>query len=150
MLLLAAGVAALSGAALLARTRAAADAGARQQAAEIARSIDDHVGALRTELGQELEQAADIPQLRSALANRAVGGKIVTGQHVDLINTVKIAVLSPPPGAAPAPVPSPSSSVAPSPEPPPSALRALAATPGQEVTYTCVTPGSGGRIALNQ
>src|SRR5262245_49708002 len=30
------------------------------------------------------------------------------------------------------------------------ALRALAATPGQEVTYTCVTPGSGGRIALNQ
>jgi len=31
-----------------------------------------------------------------------------------------------------------------------SALRALAATPGQEVTYTCVTPGSGGRIALNQ
>lgn len=30
------------------------------------------------------------------------------------------------------------------------ALRALAATPGQEVTYTCVPPGSGARIALNQ
>jgi len=31
-----------------------------------------------------------------------------------------------------------------------SALRALAATPGQEVTYTCVPPGSGGRIAFSQ
>jgi hypothetical protein len=30
------------------------------------------------------------------------------------------------------------------------ALRALATTPGQEVTYTCATPGTGGRIALNQ
>lgn len=30
-----------------------------------------------------------------------------------------------------------------------SALRALASTPGQEVTYTCVPPGSGARIALN-
>jgi hypothetical protein len=30
------------------------------------------------------------------------------------------------------------------------ALRALAATAGQEVTYTCVPPGSGRRIALNQ
>jgi hypothetical protein len=30
------------------------------------------------------------------------------------------------------------------------ALRALAATPGQEVTYTCAPPGSGGRIANNQ
>lgn len=29
-----------------------------------------------------------------------------------------------------------------------SALRALAATPGQEVTYTCVPPGSGPRIAF--
>jgi hypothetical protein len=29
------------------------------------------------------------------------------------------------------------------------ALRALAASPGQEVTYTCVPPGSGPRIALN-
>jgi hypothetical protein len=28
------------------------------------------------------------------------------------------------------------------------ALRALAATPGQEVTYTCAPPGSGSRIAL--
>src|SRR5216684_3298712 len=30
------------------------------------------------------------------------------------------------------------------------ALRGLAATPGQEVTYTCVTPGSGTRVAFNQ
>jgi DNA-binding beta-propeller fold protein YncE len=30
------------------------------------------------------------------------------------------------------------------------ALRALAATPGQEVTYTAATPGSGGRIAFEQ
>jgi YVTN family beta-propeller protein len=30
-----------------------------------------------------------------------------------------------------------------------SALRALAVTPGQEVTYTCATPGSGGRLASN-
>lgn len=28
-----------------------------------------------------------------------------------------------------------------------SALRALAALPGQETTYTCVPPGSGARIA---
>ncbi len=30
------------------------------------------------------------------------------------------------------------------------ALRALAAAPGQEVTYTCAPPGSGARIALDQ
>ena len=30
-----------------------------------------------------------------------------------------------------------------------SALRALAATPGQEVTYTAATPGSGSRVASN-
>jgi hypothetical protein len=30
------------------------------------------------------------------------------------------------------------------------ALRALAATPGQEVTYTCAPPGSGARIANEQ
>ena len=30
------------------------------------------------------------------------------------------------------------------------ALRALAATPGQELTYTCVPPGSGTRIALDR
>jgi hypothetical protein len=30
------------------------------------------------------------------------------------------------------------------------ALRALAATSGQEVTYTCAAPGSGSRIAFNQ
>jgi hypothetical protein len=29
-------------------------------------------------------------------------------------------------------------------------LRALAATPGQEVTYTCAPPGSGARIANEQ
>ncbi len=29
------------------------------------------------------------------------------------------------------------------------ALRALAATPGQEVTYTAATPGSGSRVAFN-
>jgi hypothetical protein len=29
------------------------------------------------------------------------------------------------------------------------ALRALATTPGQEVTYTCLPPGSGARITLN-
>jgi DNA-binding beta-propeller fold protein YncE len=29
-------------------------------------------------------------------------------------------------------------------------LRALAATPDQEVTYTCVVPGSGSRLAFNQ
>ncbi|HEY6252409.1 MAG TPA: hypothetical protein VI685_20840, partial [Candidatus Angelobacter sp.] len=29
-------------------------------------------------------------------------------------------------------------------------LRALAATPGQEVTYTCVPPGSGSRVAFGQ
>jgi len=31
-----------------------------------------------------------------------------------------------------------------------SALRGLAATPGQEVTYTCVPPGSGTRVAFGQ
>jgi hypothetical protein len=31
-----------------------------------------------------------------------------------------------------------------------SALRALAGTPGQEVTYICAPPGSGGRLASNQ
>jgi len=31
-----------------------------------------------------------------------------------------------------------------------SALRSLAATLGQEVTYTCVPPGSGTRVAFNQ
>jgi hypothetical protein len=30
------------------------------------------------------------------------------------------------------------------------ALRALAAVPGQEVTYTCVPPGSGSRIAFSK
>src|SRR3954451_6445665 len=53
--------------------------------------------------------------------NRAVGGKVVTGQHVDLINTIKITVMSPPPGAAPTTAPSTSPSTtpaAPSLEPP--------------------------------
>ncbi|HMG36404.1 MAG TPA: hypothetical protein VKM94_20885 [Blastocatellia bacterium] len=30
------------------------------------------------------------------------------------------------------------------------ALRALATVQGQEVTYTCVPPGSGPRVALNR
>src|SRR5690242_10534665 len=53
--------------------------------------------------------------------DRAVGGKIVTGQHVDLINTIKITVMSPPPGAPPTAAPSASTSpspAAPSLEPP--------------------------------
>jgi hypothetical protein len=71
VLLLVAGGAALAGAAFLARERSAADAGAREQAAAVAQSIEPKLAALKAELGQELEQAADIPQLRSALANRA-------------------------------------------------------------------------------
>ena len=71
VVLLGAGVAALAATVLLARQRSAADAGARQQTVETSRAIEDRVGALKTELGQELDLAADIPQLRSALANRA-------------------------------------------------------------------------------
>ena len=71
VVLLAAGLAALAATVLLTRQRAAVDAGARQQATDVARAIEDRVGALKSELGQDLEQASDIPQLRSALANRA-------------------------------------------------------------------------------
>ena len=65
------GVAGLGGSALLARRHAAAGAEARQQAAEIARTVDDGIGALKADLAQELDAAADIPQLRAALGNRA-------------------------------------------------------------------------------
>ena len=71
VVLLGAGLAALAATVLLARQRAAADAGARQQAAEVARSVEDRVGVLKTELTQDVEAVSDIPQLRSALANRA-------------------------------------------------------------------------------
>jgi hypothetical protein len=65
------GLAALAGTGVLVRQRAAADAAARQQAADVARALEDNVGRLKASLGQELERAADIPQLRSALGNRA-------------------------------------------------------------------------------
>jgi serine/threonine-protein kinase len=71
IVLLAAGLAALAGAGLLARQRAAADAAARRQAADVARALEDGVGALKAELGQELQGVAEIPQLRSALGNQA-------------------------------------------------------------------------------
>ncbi|HXU00488.1 MAG TPA: hypothetical protein VN903_05820, partial [Polyangia bacterium] len=63
VVLLAAGLAALAATVLLTRQRAAVDAGARQQATDVARAIEDRVGALKSELGQDLEQASDIPQL---------------------------------------------------------------------------------------
>jgi hypothetical protein len=69
--MLVAGLAALAGTALLARQRAAADASARQQVTDGARSIDERIAGLRSEMAQELDQAAEIPQLRSALANHA-------------------------------------------------------------------------------
>ena len=69
--LVVAGVAALVGTALLARQRAAADAAGRQQTAAMAHAIEERVSALKAELIQENEAASDIPQLRSALANRA-------------------------------------------------------------------------------
>ena len=71
VVLVVAGLAALAGTGVLVRQRAAADAAARQQAADVARAIEDSVSRLKAELGQELERAADIPQLRSALGNRA-------------------------------------------------------------------------------
>ena len=69
--LVVAGLAALAGTGVLVRQRAAADAAAREQAAGVARALEDNVGRLKAELGQEQERAAEIPQLRSALANRA-------------------------------------------------------------------------------
>jgi len=66
-----AGLTGLAGAAVLWRQHAAAEAGAHQQAADIARTLEESVNALTTELTEELETAADIPQLRSALGNRA-------------------------------------------------------------------------------
>jgi hypothetical protein len=69
--LLVVGLAALAGTGLLAYQRSTADAGARQQVTDATRSIDERVAALKADMGQELERAADIPQLRSALANHA-------------------------------------------------------------------------------
>ena len=69
--LLAFGLAALAGAGLLIRQRSASDAGASKQAAEIARALEGNVAGLKAALSQEVEQAGDIPQIRSALANRA-------------------------------------------------------------------------------
>jgi hypothetical protein len=69
--LVVAGLAALGGAALLARRRTAADEGARRQTADMTRALDESVAALKVELTRELEAAADIPQIRSALGNRA-------------------------------------------------------------------------------
>ena len=71
VVLVVAGVAALAATVMLARQRASNDAGARQQAAEMARAIDQSVSALRAEVSQDVEMASDIPQLRSALGNRA-------------------------------------------------------------------------------
>ena len=70
VVLVVAGVAALAATVMLARQRASNDAGARQQAAEMARAIDQSVSALRAEVSQDVEMASDIPQLRSALGNR--------------------------------------------------------------------------------
>jgi hypothetical protein len=64
-------VAALAATVWLVRQRASADAGARQQAAEMSRALEQSVSALRAEVGQDVEAASDIPQLRSALGNRA-------------------------------------------------------------------------------
>ena len=71
VVLVVAGAAALAGAVLLVRQRAGADAGARQQTAAISRAAEESVVGLKTELTQELEAVSDIPQFRSALANRA-------------------------------------------------------------------------------
>jgi serine/threonine-protein kinase len=70
-LLVAAGVASIVGGGLLHRQRAAVDAGAGRQAVEAGQAVDEKFAAFKTGLKQELDQVADIPQLRSALANRA-------------------------------------------------------------------------------
>ena len=64
--LVVAGLAALAGTGVLVRQGAAADAAAKQQAASVAHAIEDSVSRLKAELGQELERAAEIPQLRSS------------------------------------------------------------------------------------
>jgi len=71
MALVVAGLTALGGAAVLARRRAAADEGTRRQTADMTRALEESIAALKVELTQELEAAADIPQIRSALGNRA-------------------------------------------------------------------------------
>jgi len=76
-LLIAAGLAAFAGGALLHRWRAAAEDAAARQAVEIGRVVDEKLTGFKGELKRELEQVADIPQLRSALANRADAETIV-------------------------------------------------------------------------
>jgi hypothetical protein len=71
LVLVVAGVAALAGTGLLVRQRAVANAGARQQALALSRALEERVTAIKGELTQEIEAVSDIPQLRSALANRA-------------------------------------------------------------------------------
>jgi hypothetical protein len=71
VVLVVAGVAALAGTALLVRQRADADGAARQQTTAISRAIEENVNGIKTELTQEIEAVSDIPQFRSALANRA-------------------------------------------------------------------------------
>jgi hypothetical protein len=70
-LLVAAGLAASAGGAILFRQRAATEAAAAQHAADVRQAVDDRLAGLKADLKHELEQVADIPQLRSALANRA-------------------------------------------------------------------------------
>ena len=69
--LVAIGLAALAGTGVLVRQRSEADAAAGKQAADIAHALEETVTGVKASLSQEVEQAADIPQLRSALANRA-------------------------------------------------------------------------------
>ena len=71
VVLLVVGLALLAGTAALVRARGTANEGARRQTAVIARTIEDNVNALKAELIQDVETASDIPQLRSALGNRA-------------------------------------------------------------------------------
>jgi hypothetical protein len=69
--LVAVGVGALAGGFVLHRQRGAADAAAARQAAEVGAGVEAQLGELKAGVKRELEQVADIPQLRSALANRA-------------------------------------------------------------------------------
>ncbi len=71
VVLVVAGVAALAGTALLVRRRADADGAVRQQTTAISRAIEENVNGIKAELTQEIEAVSDIPQFRSALANRA-------------------------------------------------------------------------------
>ena len=70
-LLVAAGLAVSAGGAVLYRQRAASTLAAARQTVDLVQAVEAQIAALRASLKQELEQVADIPQLRSALANRA-------------------------------------------------------------------------------